>query len=92
MVNTCKRHRLPIATATAALGLLVAAPLAGATTFVPNRFDDTMLPIGTQCTPASPPHECTLRGALSQAHNGDTIYSPPGRTSSACPRWRSPTT
>jgi hypothetical protein len=52
------------------LCLLVPVASAGATTFTPTRFDDPLAG-GTAC--AAPPFDCSLRGAVAAAADGDTI-------------------
>jgi hypothetical protein len=67
-------HLRPFLACVAALAALaVAAPAAlGATTFVPNRFDDPLVG-GAECTPPAVPNACSLRGAVAAAASGDTV-------------------
>jgi hypothetical protein len=66
--------------ALASFVLLLAASTAGAATVSPNRFDDTTYPVGYSC-----PSDCSLRGAVSAAGQGDTIALQAGAYNLASP-------
>jgi hypothetical protein len=65
------RSLIVAAVVAVALLLVFVASAGGATTFTPDTFGD---PVGaTHCTPPMPAEGCSLRGAIADAQNGDTV-------------------